>query len=91
MWESLNHSGQPVKKEHVGRLNLWRISTDYSRDGNDCPPSVGSRRRVAFARTGRWHQGDRGLPVNLASTESIYTGHHYGILINTSNYGEKTD
>lgn len=86
-WGSLNHSGQPAKEEHVRRLNLWRISADYSRGGNDCPPSVGSRRRFRAKRPA--HQGDRGLPVNLASTESVYMELHYGILIDTSNYGEK--
>lgn len=47
------------------------------------------RVRGSLSRPIAAHQGDRGLTDNLPSTEGIYTGRHYEILINTSNYGEK--
>lgn len=61
------------------------IGDDYS-DGNDCPPSAKSHRRFRAD-----HQGDRGLPDNLANTKKVFIrgAPLRAILINTSNYGEK--
>jgi len=65
---------------------MAHIGDDYS-GGNDCPPSAKSHRRFRADV----HQGDRGLPDNLANTEKVFIrgAPLRAILINTSNYGEK--
>lgn len=46
---------------------MTHIGDDYS-GGNDCPPSAKSHRRFRVDV----HQGDRGLPDNLANTEKVF-------------------